>query len=560
MMALPTADTTWHRLVETLHGLAGGDLTVVPCPADYPGYGEMVGPVAVLVGRLQAALTVLDESVHKLSYKEALQVLQIRVLSSLVQDQAAHLQTLKEHIQELNHAVTAVAQLATVAAAGVDGVRQESQEGFTVAMEVAAAVQELAAAASRARSVVTHQTEVSEQVAKTVTFVHRIAAQTRLLAINASIQAAHAGVFGRGFAVVAGEIGRLAEQTGGHATGIVDLMQQMKSANTQGLETMAGMTGVAAAAAGKGDRARRGIEQVETLMTAAASNVAGIAAAAEEAAAATAHLEETTVALVEQVRASARSLDLTADLALSEVAEQAHTAIGQFRIGTRFDTILAFSHRAVAEVEAAIEATVPRSQAAGLWDYHYEEIRGHQAIAALGRLFDVSRVPAAGFQPPKYRTRGDHLVDVLLRDLLDRHMDRMPELLYCTVVDLNGFGLAGPRCLARDWTGIEAQDLIGNRVKRFFEDPTGLKAARVGCPGRDLIPLRADLARWQQAGAFDLSRLQTDRRLVAPTNSAQPTILVQTYARDTGQVIKDLALPVWVYGCRWGTLRIGYPA
>jgi len=81
----------------------------------------------------------------------------------------------------------------------------------------------------------------SEQAADALKSIHEIANQTNLLSLNASVEAARAGIHGRGFAVVAEEVGELAvisqkvsEETN---TSIINLIDRVKSSMDATAET-----------------------------------------------------------------------------------------------------------------------------------------------------------------------------------------------------------------------------------------------------------------------------------------------------------------------------------
>ena len=90
--------------------------------------------------------------------------------------------------------------------------------------------------------------------------------------------------------------------------------------------------------------------------------------------------------------------------------------------------------------------------------------------------------------------------------------------MYAIATTAKGYVPTHNNQFSQPLTGNYERDLVGNRTKRLFNDKTG-----------------------SRCGAH------TEK------------VLVQTYKRDTGEVMHDLSVPIIVKGKHWGGVRIGYP-
>jgi methyl-accepting chemotaxis protein len=199
------------------------------------------------------------------------------------------------------------------------------------------------------------------------------------------------------------------------------------------------------------------------------------------------------------------------------------------------------------EVERELNALVPSLRARGidLFATDYREIKGAD-IKKLAPLFNVSRVPATGFDPPKFGTSWDTEIDPILAKIVDSYTASDKAIAYICIPDLNSFMTMHPRITRQDITGDREHDFLHNRIKRFFDDPVGLRAARCLLDA-ERVPKRATRTDFTRAGVS----------LEDPRHAHRPFI-VQSRARDTGEVLNDLAVPLHVDGRRWGALRVCY--
>ncbi|EFM10025.1 methyl-accepting chemotaxis sensory transducer with Cache sensor [Paenibacillus curdlanolyticus YK9] len=183
----------------------------------------------VISNQLQAAVVEVNSSIGRLTYVAD---------HSSEQEALLHARSSQavSRIEEAFSALQEVASAADEISAASSRLNVESKDAKDVVLDVCRSLQAtdqvMNDLTGHNQSMESHFRSLIDQMSNIYeinTFIQDIVSQTSLLALNASIEAAHAGEYGRGFSVVAQEIRKLADQS--HAavrrsTGIVDQIEQ----------------------------------------------------------------------------------------------------------------------------------------------------------------------------------------------------------------------------------------------------------------------------------------------------------------------------------------------
>jgi HAMP domain-containing protein len=130
-------------------------------------------------------------------------------------------------------------------------------------------------------------------------------------------------------------------------------------------------------------------------------------------------------------------------------------------------------------------------------------------------FFDTEYQEIPGFDPPKYHSKVDSYLDKAILAVEDEFL-KDPDIVFAVAVDINGYLPTHNTKYQQPPTGDKEKDKAGNRTKRIFNDPVGIKAAK-----------------------------NTEK------------VLRQVYNRDTGETMWDMTSPIMVKGKQWGSFRIG---
>ncbi len=375
-----------------------------------------------------------------------------------------------------------------------------ARDSYSELLEVTGNISEISRSLGEFGTLVSALNQRSSSIKSIVGLIQQISSQTNLLALNAAIEAARAGESGRGFAVVADEVRTLAQNVS-RATD--DISQNIDAMLLEVSSTHEQTTQISQSAQETQKVVERASGHFESMIVDFESTngkLADIAGHIQQFADTNTGINQR----VTRIYADSQSIDqrmqhsAAATRDLSGVAERVQTLLGKFVLG-----------------HGALDAAITRASQCR----DTLQVRLAAAQREGLNLFDQSYKLIPNTDPKQYLTSYTERFAQICQEACDTLTKATPGGIVSFIVDNKGYCPVNNSWVSKKPTGERAVDLPVCRNKRMFADPIGLRAA-----------------------------------------SNTQRFLLQTYLRDTGEIMTEIDVPFFFEGRHWGNLRMGFDA
>jgi len=400
--------------------------------------------------------------------------------------------------RDVEEAVREVAQATSHIAALTQGNLETAQ---STREELLEAVQGMAVTNGRLADfalLVERLKERSERISGVAQLIEGISDQTKLLALNATIEAAHAGNAGRGFAVVAEEVRKLSDRAREAA---IEISRNLGDMLEDTGSTSLGIAGISEDIQGTSALLGRASEHFGRLVgdfEDSTSQLGGATTAVEGISATSETIHGQSREILALSREGAQRLEESTRLSseMNRATEKLLELVSGFRTGeSELEAVIAKAYRWRDAMQARIAA-----------------------LAAKGvDVFDRNYRPVPGTDPQKFLTGYTEVLAGDLQPLFDEAR-RDLESIYAVALDVNGYLAVHHSGVSDPMTGDPQVDLLKSRNMRLYFN------------------------------------VETEKR----RSRNLQTFLLQTYMRDTGEILNDLSMPIHVGGKHWGALVMGF--
>ncbi len=428
-----------------------------------------------------------------------------KTVQKFLKEQTTQVTGLASAVEELSSTAEAVARTVAATAETSEQTARQAEEGQQAIAQTIGEMKAIIELVQQTTRSVEALSESSAQINAIVQMIEEIAEQINLLALNAAIEAARAGNAGRGFAVVADEVRRLAERTQEATREIATMIDRVHSQTQETVTIVNESNKKAEVGIELAEEAGEALEKIVRGIATVSDQVSQIATAVQQQASTTAAMSHN----IGELRERFSNIEQSVAEVTSEQENLARETKNLQEIAFEFDV--------GQERRQFIEITRQRAQQFARECARILEEGIQKGIISEEDLFDRTYEPIPNTNPQKYHTKFDWFTDKYIQEVEEKYLAMDERYRFAILVDDNGYVPSHNLIYSQPLTGDYETDLVRNRTKRIFNDPTGIRAARNTNP-----------------------------------------YLLQTYRRDTGEFMNDLSVPVYVRGKHWGAVRIGF--